>query len=774
MVKGKFCSGSRLAARQSLALKWEGVAKTGILADNWPGARVGETFGTACCVSPVLGDEMMLSWCGTSAGWCATANVTQASDGVASSLGSGLDQREEKRTRNAEEKKQQFRAPLDSSNEGNDSGERAAKSAATARGERAPQVAVHMWLEKSGHGAWELKRGGKVGEWERPWPYGVTYGEFVAVHSPPSLGRRLRRLQEISPLPTTRKRAINTDCVACPSARQQLRAAVPLLLLPSCQLHAVAMSSHNDPRLLYSIPGIKAYHIQNGEEDSLTPSGPQTLSLLMVPTSSPFADPSARNTNDAPEEDFYLHLNLPPELDLPLPATTQIYHQPPSSYLIPRWDLGPDSGAFTRIEFPSLGQGVTQEDVDTFETILAQCTAFLERAQAPSTEKGGYAAYNPAQYNPADYKPGQGYVEGTGKGQHGQIVLVDEDNGSVVGELADGAMIDEDPRLRPGSKSEILTGKYSSPFADHRKDPVEVEISADGKHVDVRPISEEYLRMARHPAYKDSSLVQNAAAASRLIVTGSTYLSDIMTSGATQFTQKTKPNQKPVTFKPTTHDRVRKIHDFTYSAASISAKTVGQATKYAQNFGASLSGRGKGKEKGEGYKPGFLNKSMIAFSTVADGLEYGGKKLLSSSGVAASQVVGHKYGQDAGNLTAELAGGVKNVGLVYIDVTGVSRRAVLKSVAKGMVVGKVKGGGEVVVGGGDGGVVPEEDMKKAHGAIQSGAVNDNLGQGQPGGGSAAPGGVVGFGNAVPQSGSSGIGEPLAGQALQGQYINEKR
>lgn len=534
------------------------------------------------------------------------------------------------------------------------------------------------------------------------------------------------------------------------------------------------MSSHNDPRLLYSIPGITAYHIQDGEEHSLTPSGPQTLSLLMVPTSSPFADPAARTTNnDAPEEDFYLHLNLPPELDLPLPATTQIYHQPPSSYLIPRWDLGPDSGAFTRIAFPPLGRGATQEDVDTFETILAQCTAFLERASAPSTEKGGEKGHLPS-YNPAEYQPGQGYVEGTGKGQHGQIVLVDEDNGSVVGELGDGAIIDEDPRLRPGSKSEILSGNYSKPFADHRKDPVEVEISADGKHVDVRPISEEYLRMARHPAYKDSSIVQNAAAASRLIVTGSTYLSDIMTSGASQFTQKTKPNQKPVVFKPTTHDRVRKIHDFSLGAASISAKTVGQATKYAQNIGASLAGKSKGKAKGDNYKPGFLNKSLIAFSTVADGLEHSGKRLLQSTGEAASTMVGHKYGQDAGSLTAELAGGVKNVGLVYIDVTGVSRRAVLKSVAKGMVVGKVKGGGEVVVGGGDGGVIPEEDLRKAHGAINSGAMNDNLGPGQPGGGPNAVGGVVGFGNAVPQSGSSGIGEPLGGQSLQGQYVNEKR
>lgn len=221
--------------------------------------------------------------------------------------------------------------------------------------------------------------------------------------------------------------------------------------------------SHGDPRLLYSIGGIRAYHIQQGEEQPLTPSGAQTLSLLMVPTNSPFADLSnVHGQNEAPEEDFYLHLNLPPELDLPLPATTQIYHQPPRSYLIPRWDLGPDSGAFTRIEFPSIGTGpdtVTQEDIDTFETILAQCTAFLERAQAPQGSSKAAASTKP--YNPADYAPGEGYV---GSGKHGEIVLVDEENGSVVGELAGGAQITEDPRLKAGSKSEFNTARLVARF----------------------------------------------------------------------------------------------------------------------------------------------------------------------------------------------------------------------------------------------------------------------------------------------------------------------
>lgn len=272
-------------------------------------------------------------------------------------------------------------------------------------------------------------------------------------------------------------------------------------------------------------------------------------------------------------------------------------------------------------------------------------------------------------------------------------------------------------------------------------------------------MSEDYLRMSRHPAYRESSLVQNAAAASRLIVTGSSYIGNLMTSGAEQFTAKTKPSN-PLTFTPSTHARVRKINSFTSSAASLSAKTLGSATKYAQNIGATLAKKGEAKRKtdGEGYRPGFLNKSMIAFSTIADGIAYSGKHLLTASGAAATHMVGHRYGDDARQVAAELAGGVKNVGLVYIDVTGVSRRAVIKSVAKGMVVGRVKGGGEIVVGGGDGGVVPEEDLRKAQG--KQGVSNDGMG----GPSTEAPA-VVSFGNQAPPAYGSGVGEPLQGQTL---------
>lgn len=243
--------------------------------------------------------------------------------------------------------------------------------------------------------------------------------------------------------------------------------------------------------------------------------------------------------------------------------------------------------------------------------------------------------------------------------------------------------------------------------------PVEVQLPSEGEgnQVSVSNVSEEYLRMSQHPAYKGSTIVQTSATASRLVVTGSSYLSNVLTSGAEGFTKKVKPNPKPMTFSDSTHMRIRKIGNFSTGAADLSAKTVGQVGKYAQNFGASLSRRkddsGKRSNPNES-KPGMLNKSMIAFSTLADGIEQSARQVLTTGASAASTIVAHRYGDEAGSVASNLTGGVRNVGLVYIDASGVSRKAVLKSVAKGMVVGRMKDGQQVVVGAGDGGDVPPE------------------------------------------------------------------
>lgn len=152
----------------------------------------------------------------------------------------------------------------------------------------------------------------------------------------------------------------------------------------------------------------------------------------------------------------------------------------------------------------------------------------------------------------------------------------------------------------------------------------------------------------------------------------------------------------------------------------MSAKVVGHVSNYAQNIGASLLKHSASKHD-DGAPPTLLNKSMMAFTTIADGVEYAGKNLLSHSTSAATKVVTHRYGEEAGEVSKSIGGDAKNVALVYIDITGVSRKAIVKSVAKGMVVGKVGNGSHLVVPGTDdsppSGRVPKSSSSSSTGPV---------------------------------------------------------
>ena len=89
---------------------------------------------------------------------------------------------------------------------------------------------------------------------------------------------------------------------------------------------------------------------------------------------------------------------------------------------------------------------------------------------------------------------------------------------------------------------------------------------------------------------------------------------------------------------------------------------------------------------------------------------------------SASLINRHKYGPDAGHATALLGGSVRNVAVVYIDVRGVGRRALLKSSAKGFVKAKLKNGQTVKLqgdrtDGGDLKVEAEEVIEDDDGTI---------------------------------------------------------
>jgi hypothetical protein len=57
----------------------------------------------------------------------------------------------------------------------------------------------------------------------------------------------------------------------------------------------------------------------------------------------------------------------------------------------------------------------------------------------------------------------------------------------------------------------------------------------------------------------------------------------------------------------------------------------------------------------------------------------------------------HKYGPEAAQATQLLGGSVRNVALVYVDVRGIGRQALLKSTAKGFVKTTLKSGNKILL-----------------------------------------------------------------------------
>lgn len=88
----------------------------------------------------------------------------------------------------------------------------------------------------------------------------------------------------------------------------------------------------------------------------------------------------------------------------------------------------------------------------------------------------------------------------------------------------------------------------------------------------------------------------------------------------------------------------------------------------------------------------FFNRLLLAGEVVLTSVEATVNELIQTGTSAASSAAGHKYGPEAGQATALLGGSVRNVVVVYVDVRGVGRKALLTGTAKGFVKARLKSG----------------------------------------------------------------------------------
>ena len=404
-----------------------------------------------------------------------------------------------------------------------------------------------------------------------------------------------------------------------------------------------------EERLLLTIEGVTETYPDSAE------SANGTLNLYLV--SIPMA-PDGKKLDEG-TEDIYLHATLPSGLSIPLSGETTITKPSDTSFTIIGNSL---SDVTVTLEFFAPGSAAARnkelvdEDVDSLETIFTQFCLLAHKNESNS------------------------------------LVLVDYTDGHEIGSLH-GMAITESSDL------------------PHDKSPVEVVINQDNNQVLIQPITPPPAESPSAVVHYDKNdyILSTASNLSNGMVFVSNKLSSGMESAANWWVKNRPASEKPLVFQESTKTNVQRMSKVTGTGAYYSRKAVVAVSDAAASLGQRLTSSRKSKEanattisdadadNGITKAPkGVLNRSLIAFSTVMDGLDVATQSLVKGASSSTSKVIGHSYGPEAESLAANFGRSVTNCTMVYIDARGIYRKTIVKGVGRGVVNG-ILGHDKVIV-----------------------------------------------------------------------------
>ncbi|KAJ7090411.1 hypothetical protein B0H15DRAFT_930516 [Mycena belliarum] len=452
--------------------------------------------------------------------------------------------------------------------------------------------------------------------------------------------------------------------------------------------------------------------------------------------------PDAPNT--APHVYLVLRLN---ELEIPIDPTrvirTTLSDSGSRTYTFLASEVDPVEMVLT-VSIAKVPDPHFLEDVEIFESILAQYADL--QGVFPQVMA------NPNIYDKTDSEELRGH-----------LVLVDQDNGEVVGEFDRKFLVQEDPML---SKK------------GHEADPVVIELN-DGDYDDANAM--EMFARAIPPDQQDW-ITKGATIISHAIAGSTTLLLTAISAGSSYYTNNSKaaapsssssfssssvssgtppPPPQAVSFLSSARTRkgLAAVQSVSGEAVKVSAKTVQIIDKMIKLAVGSSKGKGRAtlapplpprasspssleppppytKSSGsfQSEKPPLPPRRQTSTTLTAtisaapplpprtnsgspmpstSGQEQAATKLSSTARILLSAdlilstidvstrrlldsgtsnlgtVVGHKYGKEAGESSVMLAGTARNVALVYIDLRGIGRRALLRRTGKEFVKGRV-------------------------------------------------------------------------------------
>ena len=151
-----------------------------------------------------------------------------------------------------------------------------------------------------------------------------------------------------------------------------------------------------------------------------------------------------------------------------------------------------------------------------------------------------------------------------------------------------------------------------------------------------------------------------------------------------------------MTFNPQIHKGAERLNRFGGGAARVSNQTRDAILSVASGVGDQIGKKtgiqakpradGQPGEPPKGFR-GALNRSLIAANVVLDGLLEGTDNLVRDGGQASSRVIEHRYGSEAKVISGNTASIGRSAYVIYKDINGVRRKALLK-IATGTIVAK--------------------------------------------------------------------------------------
>jgi len=259
---------------------------------------------------------------------------------------------------------------------------------------------------------------------------------------------------------------------------------------------------------------------------------------------------------------------------------------------------------------------------------------------------------------------------------------------------------------------------------------------------------------------------------------GIIYATDMIGKGmgmaSEYYIKNTKPLPEPLVFSESTKVNIRRVHAVTGTAVKVTAKTTGLIHSLVDYAADKLQGSTP-PPKSAVYAPGtpgmpgaprapgtppklpsrgeksaapspspmssnanlasgsqtpqrpplpprkskrLLNRLLISTDLLLTTVENSAQQLIVSTTDNLANSLGHKYGPDMHSAVHTVGDTAKNVGVVYIDLHGVGRRALIKRAGKRVIKGRI-GRREVVFGGEQ----PMGDEKQPY--IQSSATSSS-------------------------------------------------